>query len=140
MTPEDPQSSAQKGPQQNDFLQKIAAFLVDSVWQLVCIGGALLVFYEDRVLCLLGIAGFVGLICSVLCLEVIGYVPTRGDRLWGVVIPGCSTLAVVISVTCRLRGHMVAPWAACFVCLALAAGLSTVAIRGDKDARMPSHL
>eukprot|EP00421_Protoceratium_reticulatum_P039796 CAMPEP_0168434696 /NCGR_PEP_ID=MMETSP0228-20121227/40037_1 /TAXON_ID=133427 /ORGANISM="Protoceratium reticulatum, Strain CCCM 535 (=CCMP 1889)" /LENGTH=138 /DNA_ID=CAMNT_0008448857 /DNA_START=41 /DNA_END=454 /DNA_ORIENTATION=+ len=133
-------TSSPQGVPRSALIQKVTSALVDNVWQLTCVGGALFAFYEDRVLCACGLAGFAGLVCSVLGLEAAGLAPTRGDRLWGIVIPVCSALAVATSVGCRLLGltatRQLAPWLACFGLFLTAAGFATVAVRGDKDARL----
>eukprot|EP00411_Alexandrium_monilatum_P037710 CAMPEP_0175398976 /NCGR_PEP_ID=MMETSP0095-20121207/35762_1 /TAXON_ID=311494 /ORGANISM="Alexandrium monilatum, Strain CCMP3105" /LENGTH=168 /DNA_ID=CAMNT_0016697695 /DNA_START=64 /DNA_END=568 /DNA_ORIENTATION=+ len=116
------------------LLQKIMAVLLDNVWQLTCVGGALFAFYEDRVLCACGVAGFAGLFCSIFALERAGFVPTRGERLWSIVIPVCGALAVVTSVSCRLAGWILAPWLVCVGLFAATTAISMFTVRGDKDA------
>uniref|UniRef100_A0A7S1MDY8 Uncharacterized protein n=1 Tax=Alexandrium catenella TaxID=2925 RepID=A0A7S1MDY8_ALECA len=117
------------------LFQKVSAALADNVWQLTCVCGALFAFYEDRVLCACGLAGLLGLFCSIFALESSGFAPTHGERLWSIAIPICGALAVVTSVGCRLSGYHLAPWLICAGLFGATAAISMVTVRSDKDAR-----
>uniref|UniRef100_A0A7S1FDA5 Uncharacterized protein n=1 Tax=Noctiluca scintillans TaxID=2966 RepID=A0A7S1FDA5_NOCSC len=120
-------------------LQKAVLMVVEGIWQYAYVGVVLFAFYEDRALCSCGVAGYVALFSTVIALELLGFAPTRGLRLWDTAIPICGSLAVVTSVACRLMALQpvtsAVPLYVCAVLCSTVAAITALAVRFDKESR-----
>eukprot|EP00933_Yihiella_yeosuensis_P028108 TRINITY_DN21916_c0_g1_i1.p1 TRINITY_DN21916_c0_g1~~TRINITY_DN21916_c0_g1_i1.p1 ORF type:complete len:138 (+),score=1.47 TRINITY_DN21916_c0_g1_i1:89-502(+) len=112
---------------------------VDTVWQFLHVGVAFFLFYEDRILCVYSLTGFLGVMASVSALGSSGkYMPTFGDTLWRISIPSCAILSVVISMISRLMGWFSysAMCGISAILLIMTIAITTLTVRSDKDARL----
>ncbi|CAK9083139.1 unnamed protein product [Durusdinium trenchii] len=120
-------------------IQETVAVVVDNVWQYVHIGAAAFLFYEDHLLCLYSLLGFVSLCGGVVAASSSGtIVPTMGEELWRIVIPASAILAVTTSLGCRVAGWISATATCCFCVLlpVVIVALTTVTLKNDKTARL----